>query len=282
MRRQFEMRAARYAAHDAVVREVAARMFGRLSCMRLAAERVLDLGCGRGPCRRALLQHFPSARWLGVDLSEAMLRAAREAGRAPGWLRLRGRGDAPMRVCASAERLPLPDACVDVVFSNLMLHWHPAPHEVIAEAARVLRTGGLLLFSSYGPDTIKELRAACLSALPGAQPMPFVDMHDLGDMMITAGFEAPVMEAEVLRLSFAGARALLAEARALGGNPRSERMRHLVSGAQARALLGTLQAQSDAQGRIGLSFEIVIGHGWKGSPRRPGVHVVAPPRPSRK
>jgi len=254
-------------------------MAERLAVMVQPATRVLDLGCARGACRPMLQQRFPRAQWLGVDLSAAMLRAAGSADAwVERWKRYLARSPEPMRICASAERLPLPDASVDVVFSNLMLHWHPAPHEVIEEVARVLRTGGLVLFSSYGPDTWKELRGACLNTLAAARPMPFVDMHDLGDMLIAAGFQTPVMEAEMLRLSFSNARALLAEARALGGNPRADRSPGLVSGARARCLLGALQALGDAQGRIPLSFEIVIGHGWKSAPRSGGVHRIAPPR----
>ena len=283
VRRQFQMRAARFAAHDAIVREVAMRLFERLAYMRQAAARVVDLGCGRGACRRQLQRQFPSAQWLGIDLSEAMLRGG---GRTILWServqRWVGRKNTPVRICADAERLPLANDSVDVVFSNLMLHWHPQPHLVVAEIARVLRAGGLVLFSSYGPDTCKELRALCQSTLAAARPMPFVDMHDLGDMLIAAGFETPVMEADTLRLSFGSSRALLTEARALGGNPRTDRSPALVSGARARALLAALQALADEHGRIPLSFEIVFGHGWKRAPRATAMHAIALPRSLRK
>jgi malonyl-CoA O-methyltransferase len=283
VRRQFDARAARFAEHDAIVREVADRMMERLSLMRHAVARVLDLGCGPGAARTALLQRFPAAQWLGVDLSAAMLRAA--AGRRgwrltiARWLERLRRAPRAARICASAERLPFADGSIDLVFCNLMLHWHPAPHEAVAEIARVLRTGGLVLFSSYGPDTWKELRASCEGTLAGARPMPFVDMHDFGDMLVAAGFEAPVMEADTLRLTFADARGLLAEARALGGNPRADRSPGLPSGRRARALLQSLQQGADAQGRIGLRFEIVIGHGWKAAPRTTGLPTIAMPRP---
>ena len=276
VRRQFEARAARFARHDALVREVGRRMLERLSFMRHPTSLLLDLGCGGGACRAALEQQFPDARWLGLDLSPAMLGAA-----TTGWrerlVAWTGRTGQALRACASAERLPLADASVDLVFSNLMLHWHPAPHTVIAEIARVLRTGGLVMFSSYGPDTLRELRAACSVALPSSRPMPFVDMHDFGDMLVESGFEAPVMEVETLRLTFAGAAALLSEVRALGGNPRADRPAGLPSGAQARSLLRALDSGADAQGRLGLTFEVVIGHGWKAAPR-PDVQTIAMPR----
>jgi malonyl-CoA O-methyltransferase len=254
--------------------------------MRHTVQRVLDLGCGPGACRAGLRRQFPQAQWLGVDLSEAMLRSAGRAGpaaRLARWLRTVAppRGGADLRICASAEQLPLADASIDLVFSNLMLHWHPAPHEVIGEMARILRPGGLVLFSSYGPDTLAELRRACLDVLPGARPMPFVDMHDFGDMLVAAGFESPVMEVETLTLTYADPGRLIAEVRALGGNPRRDRAAALPSGRQARALRQRLQAATDQHGRIALHFEIVIGHGWKATPRVDGLQTVAMPRSRR-
>jgi malonyl-CoA O-methyltransferase len=288
VRRQFSARAARFARHDAVVRETGRRLIERLEVIRHPVQRILDLGCGSGACREALLERFPRARWLGIDLSEAMLRAGRPAQRS--WLRRlaqwpveaaarRERPDAGLRVCASAERLPLADASVDLVFSNLMLHWHPEPHAVVREIARVLPPGGLVLFSSYGPDTLLELREACRQALAQAAPMPYVDMHDLGDMLVEAGFEAPVMEAEVLTLTYRDPLSLVREVRGLGGNPRNDRPRALPSGRRARALLQALERGADAQGRIGLRFEIVIGHGWRAAPRVPRESRIALPAP---
>jgi malonyl-CoA O-methyltransferase len=178
---------------------------------------------------------------------------------------------------ADAGGLPLADASTDLVFSNLMLHWHPQPHTVFPEWKRVLRTDGLLLFSCFGPETLKELRAACRSALPQARPMPYIDMHDFGDMMVASGFANPVMDAEVLTLTFPSARDLLNEARALGGNPRDDRPAGLPAGRQARSLLDALQAQSGDDGCIRLSFEVAYGHAWRPAPRSEttGVSVEA-------
>ena len=105
----------------------------------------------------------------------------------------------PPLVAADAGRLPIADDRVDMIFSNLMLHWHPEPHTLFPEWKRVLRIDGLLLFSCFGPDTLRELRAACRLTLPDARPMPFIDMHDFGDMMVASGLADPVMDAEVLR-----------------------------------------------------------------------------------
>ena len=121
-----------------------------------------------------------------------------------------------------------------------MLHWHPAPHAVFPEWKRLLRVDGLLLFSCFGPDTLKELRAAARAVLPHAVPMPFVDMHDFGDMLVGSGFATPVMDVETLTLTYGGARQLLDEVRALGSNVQLDRWPALTAGRRARALLRAL------------------------------------------
>ena len=269
VRHQFDRRAARFAGAAAIVREVGSRLSERLNEIRHDAALVLDLGCGPGALRSALLKRFADATWLGVDVSPAMLAPA--LGDVPVPLRwlpsaLRPRARS-LRICADAGRLPLASASTDCVVSNLMLNWLPAPERAFAEIARVLREGGLLLFSSFGPDTLQELRQACAAALPQARPMPFVDMHDLGDMMVAAGFSSPVTDSEKIHLTYTSARQLLAEVRALGGNPRDDRTRALPSGRQARGLLAALEEHRDPDGRIGLTFEISYGLGWKAPPR---------------
>jgi malonyl-CoA O-methyltransferase len=270
VQRQFDHRVKRFTGASAIVREVGQRLFERLDYIRHDAHTVVDLGCGAGAQREALLGRFARAVWIGIDLSHGMLAAGREPGVTMAhWLPRALRPRLRARICADAGRLPLASASVDCVFSNLMLHWHPAPHEVFAELGRVLREGGLLLFSSLGPDTLRELREACAAALPQARPMPFVDMHDLGDMMVSSGFSSPVTDSEAIRLTYGSAHQLLAEVRALGGNPRDDRPRSLPSGRRARALLAELEARRDTDGRIGLTFEISYGLGWKAPPRAP-------------
>jgi malonyl-CoA O-methyltransferase len=271
VQRQFDRRARRFAGAATIVREVGQRLFERLETIRPDGRIVVDLGCGAGAQQAALLRHFARGTWIGIDLSHAMLVQAPSGG--PAFARWLPRTLRPwshaLRICANADCVPLASDSVDCVFSNLMLNWHPAPHRVFPEIARVLREGGLLLFSSLGPDTLRELREACAAALPHARPMPFVDMHDLGDMMVAAGFSSPVTESEAIRLTYRSARQLLAEARALGGNPRDDRYAGMPSGRQARALLAELEAQRDSTGRIGLTFEISYGLGWKAPPRVP-------------
>lgn len=274
VRRQFDARAARFPAHDALVREVGNRLVERLQYIRLEPRHIVDVGCGAGGLLGALGDLFPEAQRTGLDLSAAMLapRPRRLRDRLPRWLGAKTSNIAGFAV-ADAARLPLADASCDLVFSNLMLHWHPEPHTLFPEWKRVLRVEGLLLFSCFGPDTLKELRAACRVALPGARPMPFIDMHDFGDMMVASGFANPVMDAEVLTLTYPSARDLVREVRALGGNPRDDRAPGLPSGRAARSFLDALQAQSGDDGRIRLTFEVAYGHAWKPAPRPDAARV---------
>jgi malonyl-CoA O-methyltransferase len=273
VRRQFDRRAARFAQHDFVVREVGRRLIERLQLIRLAPQRIADVGCGAGGTRAALLERYPAARWLGLDISPAML--ARAAPRPVLSRLLPWRAPRWHVACAEAAALPLAEGSIDLLLSNLMLHWHPQPHTVFPEWLRVLRVDGLLLFSCFGPDTLKELRRACAAAGIAARPLPFVDMHDFGDMMVAAGFATPVMDAETIRLTYASPQALLREAAALGGNPRDDRAPGLVGGRRARALHAALRETADADGRIALTFEVAYGHAWKPQPRVRGQSTVA-------
>ncbi|MEP6610185.1 MAG: methyltransferase domain-containing protein [Burkholderiaceae bacterium] len=273
VRRQFDARAARFGASAALPLEVGRRLIERLQYIRLAPRRILDVGCGAGATRAPLLMQYPNADWIGLDISERMLKAAEKDGmreRAVRWLR----GASSHRVAGDGGRLPIADDSVDLVFSNLMLHWHPEPHTVFPEWKRVLKTDGLLMFSCFGPDTLKELRAAAARALPNLRAMPFVDMHDFGDMMVASGFATPVMDAEVITLTYNSPQHLLREVRALGGNPRDDRSQWLPRSSQARALLRALEAQRGDDGRIRLTFEVAYGHAWKPEPKSVGATTI--------
>jgi malonyl-CoA O-methyltransferase len=274
VQQQFDQRAARFGAHEAVVREVDRRLQERLELIRLAPQRIADVGCGAGGSAAGLMQRYPQAHWLGVDVSSAMLQ--RVAGPARRRFGLFAQPSRLARLAGEATALPLAEASVDLVYSNCMLHWHPTPHAVFPEWLRVLRVDGLLLFSCFGPDTLKELRAAFADAWPAARPLPFVDMHDFGDMMVAAGFATPVMDVETLQLTYPSAQALLREVAALGGNPRDDRPAGLPSTRTARAVCQSLERHADRDGRIALTFEVAYGHAWKPAPRAP-----APPGTTR-
>lgn len=271
--RQFDHRAGRLSAHDALWREVGQRLSSRFEYIRLAPRRILDVGCGLGRTRTELLKIFPDAQWTGVELSAALAREGRREQCGGALARLLRRE--PHWVIADAARLPFADATADLVYSNLMLHWHPRPDRVFPEWKRVLQVDGLVMFASFGPDTLRELREAAQEALPNARPVPFVDMHDLGDMMVASGLASPVMDVEHLTLTYRTPQDLLREVWALGANPRDDRWPALSAGRRARRLLDALAARRTVDGRIPLTFEIAYGHAWNPAPHASGVSVVS-------
>jgi len=251
-RRRFDRAAATYLAAARLETEVGARMLERLDYVRIAPQRILDAGCGPAPQAAALGKRYPGAQLLGVDFSLPMLRQARSVG----WLaRLRG-VRRPVAVCASLAHLPFAAGSVQLLWSNMALHWLNDPRAALAEFHRVLAPEGLLMFSALGPDTLKELRAAAGQA----RVHRFADMHDLGDWLVAAGFSAPVMDMENLTLAYRDARALLADLRASGQtNARADRARGL-GGKRLHAALALAGSRA--------TCEVVYGHAWKGAPRK--------------
>ena len=278
--RQLFSRPERLAASAFLRREVAGRMHERLSLIKLASRRVLDAGCGEGADLPLLQQRFAAAEVLGLDAAPAMLASARMAAQArqPMLQRWLGKALAASRndqlLCGDFANLPLAPATLDAVWSNLALHWHPQPDLVLSEWQRVLRVQGLLMFSCFGPDTFGQLRNAMRAAgLPHAV-LPFVDMHDLGDMLVGAGFATPVMDMEKITVTYRTTQQLLADVRAFGGNPLFSRQKSLRGRLVWQALQQALEGMRNPDGVIPLSFEIIYGHAFKPQPKTPGEAVI--------
>lgn len=264
--RRFAKLAARYGEGDFFAREVDRRMQERLDYVTLQPERILDLGCSRGASFPALATRYPAAQLIGLDIVPAMLVSERE--QRAGWQRWLGLGkqSGPLRLAADAAKLPLKSRSTALVWSNLLLHWLEDPLPVFAEAHRVLEVGGLLMFSTLGPDSLKELRMAFSDGY--AHTQRFIDMHDLGDMLIGCGFADPVMDMEVITLTYDDIDALFAELRAAGPGCAMTARRHGLTGR------GTLDAARQAyenmrrDGKLSATFEVVYGHAWKVAPKQ--------------
>jgi malonyl-CoA O-methyltransferase len=259
LRSDFARAAKSYDAAAVLAREVGARMAARLDLVKIAPARVADIGCATGDGIRELQQRYPKAQALAVDYALPMLRAVRQ--RASFIKRLSGRG--PRLVNADVRALPLAANSLGLVWSNLMLHWLDDPLPALKELHRVLDVNGLLTFATLGPDTLKELRVAAGKVDAGDTARRFLDMHDLGDMLVAAGFGDPVMDMELVTLSYPTPRGFLADQRHLG-------VRDALLGHQGwrdwRRLLAAWP--QDADGRLPASFEIVYGHAWKPEPRQ--------------
>lgn len=260
-------------------REIAQRMHERLALVKLAPQAVLDAGCGEGADLPVLQGTYPQARVMGLDGSPAMLMLARSRqlgamssvnrllGKLlPQTMRPGGQGE-PSLIAGNFAQLPLAANAVDLVWSNLALHWHPQPDLVFAEWRRVLRNDGLLMFSCFGPDTFRELRQAFTVLDEVPHSLPFVDMHDFGDMLVQAGFATPVMDMETITVTYDTADKLLADVRAWGGNPLATRRRGLCGRRAWKRVTDALEASRRADGKLGLSFEIIYGHAFRPVPR---------------
>lgn len=270
----------RLAESDFLRREIANRMHERLELVKINPQRILDAGCGEGADLASLQERFADAHVLGVDASLAMLAVARERQAAAlssmnrllkKWLPAKigaGLSANPDLLCGDFAQLPFGINTVDLVWSNLALHWHPQPDRIFAEWRRVLKVDGLLMFSCFGPDTFKELRAA-FAAIGDDAPstLPFVDMHDFGDMLVNAGFSTPVMDMENITVTYESIDKLMSDVRAWGGNPLLTRRRGLLGrGAWERAVQ-VLEESRRTDGRIPLTFEIVYGHAFRPAPK---------------
>jgi len=219
-------------------------MLERLDYVKLAPRRILD--AGSGPPQRVLGKRYPKASVVALDSSLGMLRSARS------WrdfLRRR------LAICADLERLPMAAGSFELAWSNMALHWVADPAAALRELERVLVPQGLLMFSTLGPDTLRELRQAA-----GATRVhEFLDMHDLGDMLVAAGFSAPVMDMEMLTIAYPAGDGLLKDLRSSGQtNARPDRPRGLTGKGFGARLRGAVAANA--------TFEVVYGHAWKRAP----------------
>ncbi len=253
LRRSLDRAAATYDDHAVLQAEVCDDLMERLSYVALTPATILDLGCRTGRGARALAARYPAAVVIAIDLSLGMLR---QSGRAP-----------HARVCAAAARLPLPDASVDLLFSNLALPWCDDLDAAFREFRRVITPNGLVHFTTLGPDTLRELRAA---AGAGAPDHSLADMHDIGDGLLRAGLAEPVLDVTRYTLTYGDVTALLRDLQAAGASN--------LSAARTRALTGRgrLTAMAAAyeplrhNGVLPASFEVVHGQAWgpAGAPQR--------------
>jgi malonyl-CoA O-methyltransferase len=262
VRLRFERAAPGYEAASALTRETGARMVERLDLVKLQPARILDAGSGTGALAGALTARYPKATVVELDLSLAMLRAGLQRAN---WGRRLLDAVLPVRrqpVCGDIEQMPLAPASVELVCSNLALPWVGRLEAALQEFHRVLARGGLLMFTTLGPDTLTELRAALGPA--GAYAIhPFVDMHDIGDLLVSSGFSDPVMDMERLTLTYRDLAALLSELHASGGRTARPGRPPGLRGRAWRARLEERYGAFRAEGRLPLTCEIVYGHAWK-------------------
>jgi len=257
VRRSFSRASPQYEAAAQRQAQVNRELLARLQYFPLEPRVIVDLGCGTGLGAAALRARFPRAQVIGVDLALGMLYEARRRQRF--WRRY-------ACVCADGLALPLQAGSVDLVFSSLMLQWCDDPAAVFAQVRQALRPGGLLMFSTFGPDTLHELRAAWAQADTESHISAFADMPQLGAALSGAGLSEPVLDRELLLSHYPDAQALMRELRVTGArHAAADRRRSLMGRSRLQAMLAAYESLRTPAG-LPASWEIIYGAAFAGQP----------------
>ena len=279
VRRNFARAAATYDAAAVLQREVGRRMAEKLDVVKLTPTVILDAGCGTGDAQADLALRYPEARQIELDIALPMLALAQAKARAQARegksalsrilsAVLSTARREPDYVCGDLTRLPFAAGAFDLAWSNLALQWVDDLPQALSELGRVLRDGGLVSFSTFGPDTLRELKAAFAGVDRHSHVSRFIDMHDIGDMLVAAGFGDPVMPMEYVTLTYADTKAMLRDLKAIGAtNATTLRPRALMGRRRWERALAALEV-SRREGRLPVTFEVIYGHAWKVAPRR--------------
>lgn len=265
VRRAFSKAATSYDAAAVLQREVCIRMLEKLDIIKIQPARLLDVGSGTGWGTRQLGERYPQAEVIALDIAIGMLQAAR--GTSSWWQKIFA-GNKQGYLCADVEALPLAANCVDMVWSNLAVQWCNDLPAAFVGLHNIIRTDGLLMFSTFGPDTLRELQIA-FDGVDGYNHVNrFADMHDIGDMLVAAGFADPVMEMEKLTLTYDDVKAVMQDLKSIGA--------HNATAGRAPGMMGKAKWARIVQnyetlrrdGKLPATFEIIYGHAWKVPPKK--------------
>jgi len=252
-RRAFNKAATTYDAVAELQNEIGDRLIERLDYVRLQPRRILDLGAGTGAFTAALLKRYRKADVVALDIAENMLQQVQARA---GWFHK------PRCVCADAELLPFADDSFELVFSNLMLQWSIDLEQTFSELRRVLAPGGLLMFTTFGPDTLLELRASWEAVDGFTHVNAFIDMHDVGDSLVTTRWADPVMDSERITVTYRQLTTLMQDLKQLGAHNVTRGRRGALTGRRRLQQLGEAYEHYRADGVLPASYEVVYGHAW--------------------
>ena len=254
LKKGFNKTAKTYEANALLAKSTGEALIERLQGIKINPKRILDIGSGTGMLNKKLKKLYPKAKIFNIDLAEQRLRQTKT---------LRFGLNPPNLVCADAHALPFADKSFDLIISNLCWHWVDHLGQAVYEAKRVLNIQGTLLFTTLGPDTLRELNAAFYNASPNPHVIPFFDMHDVGDALLKAGFADPVMDIESMFLHFKNPDKLFKMLRDTGeGNYLSLRHRGL-SGKKMFTQVKAHYEKFKLDKTYPATFEIVFGYAWR-------------------
>jgi malonyl-CoA O-methyltransferase len=266
VRAAFERAAAGYDQAAILQREVCDRMLSRLEYIKFKPDVILDAGSGTGYGTRKLVMRYPAAQMLAIDIAVPMHLQARPP--VFWWQKLLTRNNQTGYVAGDMEQMPVKDSCAGLVWSNLTLQWCNDLKQTFSEVHRVLQSGGLFMFSTFGPDTLKELRQA-LGKMDGYSHVNrFMDMHDVGDILVHCGFATPVMDMEYITLTYDAPVGVMRDLKAIGAHNATQGRRRGLTGKTAwQAALSHYEALRTG-GKLPATFEVVYGHAWKPESRK--------------
>ncbi|MEO6078190.1 MAG: malonyl-ACP O-methyltransferase BioC [Steroidobacteraceae bacterium] len=251
--RSFGAASSSYDAAAGLQTAVRNELLSRLDLLRQTPRAVLDLGAGTGVAAAEIKRRFRRAAVTAADIAAPMLQVARR----------RSRFWRPIRcVEADARALPFDDASFDLVFTSLMLQWLQPPDAALREIRRVLKPGGLLLASSFGPETLQELRSAWAAADNGVHVNEFIDMHDLGSALGRAGFMEPVLDVDRHRRHYRDTRALMQELKALGAHNLNAQRARGLTGRGAFARMNAAYESLRQPAGLPATWQVVHAVGW--------------------
>ena len=261
LRLAFDRAAGSYDQAAVLQREISNRMQARLEYIKYHPDVILDAGSGTGYGTQQLARRYPQSRLIAVDLAQAMLMQARP--NTTWWQRMLPLQQHTDYVCADIEQLPFANESVGLIWSNLALQWCNDLQHTFAEMYRILRTDGLLMFSTFGPDTLKELRQA-FAHIDGYQHVNrFVDMHDIGDLLLNNRFSTPVMDMEYITLTYDDVISVMRDLKAIGAhNVTQGRRQGLMGKYQWRQAIDAYETLRRGD-KLPATFEVVYGHAWK-------------------
>lgn len=268
VRDSFDRAAETYDAAAVLQKFVRTEMLSRLDLVTMQPTHILDAGCGTGHASAALMKKYPKAKLVSLDLALGMLKKTQSVNTSLANRIKRVFGQAQQNLlCADIEQLPLADASVDMIFSNLAIQWCNDLDASFAGMHRVLRTDGLLTFSTLGPDTLKELRAASKTDSERVSVSRFFDMHDIGDALVRAGFSAPVLDVERVVLTYEDPVDVMRDLKAIGAHNAADGRGRGLQGRDFLKKIIVNYEQFRREGKLPATFEVVYGHAWKPASR---------------
>ncbi|MCW9024819.1 MAG: malonyl-ACP O-methyltransferase BioC [Gammaproteobacteria bacterium] len=257
VRQSFDKAASDYDEAAVLQREIGNRLLERLDYMKISPEHILDLGAGTGFCSRGLSKKYPSANIYSIDIAPAMLRYAKQS--LP-WLRKLKKRD--RFVLSDANQLAFSDNSMDVIFSNLTLQWCPNLTQVFNEFKRVLKPGGMLLFSTFGPDTLKELRESWSGVDEHIHVNQFIDLHHVGDAMLHSKLADPVMDMEIITVTYQNVYHIMKDLKQIGAhNLNQGRSKGLTGKGNIKKLEQAYETYRH-EGVLPVTYEVIYGNAW--------------------